>query len=270
MKSEWKELPDWTNPDDYAFLDNATPEVWAWEFLRRNPEYKKDWENYIKSDVNMNPSGFKLEQNSNKIKKLYAVMEKEGIHYFPPPKGNIELYANKWCLNWFYDPQKQYQQGVKFIKVIPFPQHIYLAEDMDEFLVDKEMGNTNALIVKEDFVALVFDFSYPITKQLQIAKKTLNQLIKRYEATEKEEDAVKPSFWKRHLRVLDAQRTIPSITDYAISAQLGKEENKGAKKDKANKEGKNYITAAQGMLLAYRKILWHNLVPKKNTPKKLH
>ena len=43
LKSDWKELPDWQNETDYAFLDDAPLEVWVWEFLRRSMHYRRYW-----------------------------------------------------------------------------------------------------------------------------------------------------------------------------------------------------------------------------------
>lgn len=34
---------DWKNPQDYEFIKELNPDHLAWEFLRRNPDYKKDW-----------------------------------------------------------------------------------------------------------------------------------------------------------------------------------------------------------------------------------
>ena len=36
-------MPNWKNPDDYPG-DDASRDVMKWEFLRRNPEFKKDFE----------------------------------------------------------------------------------------------------------------------------------------------------------------------------------------------------------------------------------
>ena len=36
----------WRNPDDYAYTRELSRELWAWEFLRRNPEYRKDWQEF--------------------------------------------------------------------------------------------------------------------------------------------------------------------------------------------------------------------------------
>ena len=35
---------DWQNPDDYDFLKSASAGQWAWEFLRRNPRYRAQWQ----------------------------------------------------------------------------------------------------------------------------------------------------------------------------------------------------------------------------------
>ena len=38
---------DWRNLGDYAFTQDLTPELWAWQFLRRNPGYRKDYDWFI-------------------------------------------------------------------------------------------------------------------------------------------------------------------------------------------------------------------------------
>lgn len=35
---------DWRNPDDYEFPEDFSVIRWAWEFLRRNPKYRQDWQ----------------------------------------------------------------------------------------------------------------------------------------------------------------------------------------------------------------------------------
>lgn len=37
-------MPDWKNPEDYAYTESLTPTGWAFEFLRRNPKYQADFE----------------------------------------------------------------------------------------------------------------------------------------------------------------------------------------------------------------------------------
>ena len=36
-------MPDWRHAEDYAFTADLTRHQWAWEFLRRNPDYRRRW-----------------------------------------------------------------------------------------------------------------------------------------------------------------------------------------------------------------------------------
>ena len=36
-------VPDWRSAAAYAYLNNLHPAELAWEFLRRNPEYQRDY-----------------------------------------------------------------------------------------------------------------------------------------------------------------------------------------------------------------------------------
>lgn len=42
-------MPDWKDPGDYHFTQDLTSELWAWQFLRRNPEYRKDYQWFIET-----------------------------------------------------------------------------------------------------------------------------------------------------------------------------------------------------------------------------
>ncbi len=42
--SDW--LPDWKEKAEYPASEDTAPDQWAWEFLRRNSEYQKDYEIY--------------------------------------------------------------------------------------------------------------------------------------------------------------------------------------------------------------------------------
>lgn len=38
------QAPDWSRADDYLWMDTLTPREWAWEFLRRNPDFQAAWQ----------------------------------------------------------------------------------------------------------------------------------------------------------------------------------------------------------------------------------
>ena len=37
---------NWKNPNEYPIPETTTPEMWAWEFVRRNESYQKDFAKY--------------------------------------------------------------------------------------------------------------------------------------------------------------------------------------------------------------------------------
>jgi hypothetical protein len=39
--------PDWRDPASYNYTRDLTREGWAWEFLRRNPNYRKSWRDQV-------------------------------------------------------------------------------------------------------------------------------------------------------------------------------------------------------------------------------
>ncbi|MFC1896810.1 transcriptional regulator domain-containing protein [Thermodesulfobacteriota bacterium] len=41
--------PEWRNPKDYAWVVNLTPSQLAWEFLRRNPDYLKEYDRHCRA-----------------------------------------------------------------------------------------------------------------------------------------------------------------------------------------------------------------------------
>lgn len=41
-------MPNWRYPDEYPSPKKLTHREWAWEFLRRNPDYRKEWEEALR------------------------------------------------------------------------------------------------------------------------------------------------------------------------------------------------------------------------------
>ena len=44
---------DWRNPEDYQFAKTLSPELWAWQFLRRNADYQGDYQWFIETWRNL-------------------------------------------------------------------------------------------------------------------------------------------------------------------------------------------------------------------------
>lgn len=180
-----KNRPDWKNPKKYEYVNGLSLNQLAWEFLRRNPEYVKDWDLCNKTPLRDKDSKFE--------KAFFEVSFKWGI------SGELK------------DPDKTYED----IKVdsdlgIAFEP---LGGD-DTFLLDKtEDEEIRILLGLPDFktgaININFNFLLPINPQLEVAKKRLYSLQK--SAKEKWNLKTRKAFkprkdeWILLLRVLDAE-----------------------------------------------------------------
>ena len=43
--------PDWRSPSDYEYLKQLDRAGLSWEFLRRNPEYQKDFARIVEATI---------------------------------------------------------------------------------------------------------------------------------------------------------------------------------------------------------------------------
>ena len=83
MKPDW--LPDWKDPTAYPNPENTNAEQWAWEFLRRNSEYQRDyvlWKEAHKG--NYQPKGELTHQMIEEFNRRTAV-----THNFPSPTMSV-------------------------------------------------------------------------------------------------------------------------------------------------------------------------------------
>lgn len=78
---------DWKSEEDYAFTTGLTNAEWAWEFLRRLPNYRADWIN-----ANDQQEKFSKHQKGNK----FIMHENPFVIFDPPiPQG---VSPNDWVL----------------------------------------------------------------------------------------------------------------------------------------------------------------------------
>lgn len=284
-KFEWKELPDWSNPDDYKFLDGAKPEVWAWEFLRRNPDYRSDWQKIdnLKSKHGRkwaslseahvcNPPKRKGETERRWMSRVVADVNGEygGVD---PVKVRLDVcFAEKWGLKKLYNPYKRHSQGVFFIKPdSDFPRMIVLAEEFERFIESGDQGNgIEFQKVMSNYAMIVFDITRPVDGQGKLAEDLLRKWKKKMLAAKlinkNEGHSNKVDVWLRHIRVLDARRTSPRVTSAALAKHLGGQKSISHKKS-LQKEGETFIKLAKKMASSgYRKAIFYDGIPYQITP----
>jgi len=189
--------PNWRKPEDYDWLDSATPAQWAWEFLRRNPEYINAWERYVDA--------------------ICTQQERPG-----PPYADELNGAWEWgFIGNYLDPNKSHSD-IKFIPkieagfVMMIPKQRHKGVRFVGSLPDYKTGD----------VLLKFNFLQKDTEsQLKAAQKELFRL--RQEAKERGSIIAKASKlrhdqedWKLLLRMVDAGVEIPKLKAKEIARVL--------------------------------------------------
>ena len=279
LKFEWKELPDWKD-DDYwkLFEQSATQPSIAWEFLRRKPEYRADyarlaelmsqgtgWRNADAAKVYFPP------RHPDESKNRWMSRIVQDFNLDPTITPLDVFLANKWGMEAIHDPFLPFTPTVRFLEPgRDFPRLVSRPEDFDELIVAGDLEAGGDIPVIADWCApLVFDITRPLDAQLEQAGRVLRQYRQRLKTEGRFNKAAgmneKPDVWVRHLRVIDALRTLPKPTSEQIAIVLGDNATKDALKHERRKQGGNFIREARKKLNAdHRRILL--AAPRKNPP----
>lgn len=242
---------------DYEYLKGESIDLWAWQFLRRNDEYRSQWKNKSKSLY-----------EKNLAKTDFGKFLTDEMMAETPDPG-----AQKWGLSCGYEnPDRQ-------IPIVGFSPRIFGRmipdligiEEESKQITDryKQLGEKDEFIKKllsdvifrqnkaeipEGSAAVVFDLSLPIKPQVKHAKQLLMK-VQQQEIAAGRVNRQNPSIPKslfdlytRYLRILDAKEENNSsaqiagvifpteINDYPNFTPRHKiEQNYKAAKDLVNK-----------------------------------
>lgn len=164
---------DWTQPENYLFTQNLSADEWAWEFLRRNKNYRREWSDFmttwnaLEAEYGKPPNrdfcAWKLDERAwipavqcsesdcrvdeDKVLIECAMGARWGFHKFPPdPEDDKAVAENR--LIW-----RELTHRDEMIEVSGEDRD-YLGEDQGK-------------------LALGFDLSKPVREQLEQAKRYL-------------------------------------------------------------------------------------------------
>lgn len=232
-------LKDWKNEEEYKYLDKYTAEseLWAWEFLRRNAEYRKDWN-----------TAFVIWGKNNKsdAPNYWAQLFGSSCssENYRPETILFNDARNKWGLlfNEIIDPDVD-KPLVEYPYSLFYTYGYYYEKDDLDNLPD----------LKSTEVLAVFDMAKPIQQQLEYFKAILedyqNDLIA-YSTLRIPYVINKPIYWKDQLRIFDAKAA--GSTDKEIAPVIYNEETY----NNAQKKVKNGYKSAVNMINGgYRNIL---------------
>lgn len=222
---------DWRNKKDYDYMDNHTPDLWAWEFLRRNPDYINDWERAL------SPYLDDLQAEALRLTAFFRGNEK----YSLIPGFNKEVYLRDLTeeerkpfierLHWYYDVNKVVDMvafdearsrwglmvNMIFNPNIDMPTRVFYPTFFYQYgPVYSKKDALPDLLSSE--VVVVFDLSKPIQQQLEHFKVLLEEEqmhLRIYSDLDIANVKNKPQYWKDHLRIFDARES--GATDKEIA-----------------------------------------------------
>lgn len=160
-KLNWRELKD------YEFADTLNGKKWAWEFLRRNPDYIKEW-------------GKELPLEFDRIKILLSDPELknepslEGYRKNTPESSHFVIaghslkYFKKWGILNLVNPEQDN----------PFPNPFSQFQSFKHGTVKGgNFGNFNNISLG-NYCSIVFDMTHPLKPQIANAQKLLLEIQK--------------------------------------------------------------------------------------------
>lgn len=178
--------PDWRNPADYPAPEGTSPRRWAWEFLRRNPDYRADWEafaNRLRAAAGTRPAlalavrhelnGEIADENSRLMLTAWFVEHEqleEGIDNGRPVRAPFDRWlARKWGLRQLENPE-----GIQPPQWETTTSAISLPGPYADHLTPEGRDRTGK-------VALTFDVSLPMAPQIESAANYLRIVADRWQ-----------------------------------------------------------------------------------------
>jgi len=178
-------MPDWRKAEDYAYTEGLTLHEWAWEFLRRNPEYRADWAS-LQDKI----------ASGELIRDMNATTE-ANAHY-----ASMNL-AGKWDLYTMDDPYKAAIER-------HFRPHFRYTTDVSILQGDTGQGAYRDGVLWVHWPlnpALRFNLLVPIEPQLEVARQILTRLRNQLKVADKvrvRTGKPQPDKFPLYVRVLDA------------------------------------------------------------------
>jgi len=198
MPPRW--LPDWQNPAQYPNPAQASRVDWAWEFLRRNPDYQRLWSHLIKPSYKR------------------AHVKFSWRHVVPPAQlvsNRIRPYLHCTAGNY---PLAIFRARFGIVTVPPNPSEPKPKLRFDPEVIRyarkplKRGGTPPAWTysvtanLQDHEVLIWFDLRWPIEAQLKSAKKLLKQQINQNLPKGNQfQFRIRPQQYARYLRLLDAK-----------------------------------------------------------------
>lgn len=213
--------PYWETAGDYAYTKSLDRVGWAWEFLRRNPEYRKDFEALSCGEFDewaYEPPKKTSETVTQWVSR--CILENGSDPQRFRPEHNL---ARKWGLSdRLYHPAKRADELKNNGNPVQFdvdvdPEFIEQWEHLFDIPVIEEPGGVS--VVRRDRLVVMFDLTGSITPQFAKVKKKFAQAQKNlYADVTKKGAAGKP----KATAFLQGIRALDALGEGASNHEIGK------------------------------------------------
>lgn len=181
-------MRNWRDPDEYAFTEDLKPWQWAWQFLRRNPKYRDDFQTILEK------FNAREDEYSQRVSKRLAPGEE------PESIPNAEC-RRKWFIWYYLNPKIELPTTDPFVEI-----------------VDLYMSNTHLWPLQPHEATLRLDLQLPLVPQLELARAILaprqRNMSKRGELKLRQPRRHRHK-WPLYLRLLDGVEVGASYKDLA-------------------------------------------------------
>ncbi len=200
-------MRNWRDPEDYCFTEGLPPWRWAWEFLRRNPDYQVDFHDAIRR-LNAREGEYAAEAEILDATG-YSKPEGEWVDSVPSKQSR-----EKWLLWYYLNPELDVPGISPFLEF----GRLYVWEQRLRPLQDYE-------------VLVRVDLRFPIQPQLALARGPLARRQRNQAGRgdfRRRAPRNQPKQWRLYLRLLDARAvdtTYEEIAEvlFGIDAQSPKD-----------------------------------------------
>lgn len=192
---------DWRKSADYRDLIKFMPDRWAWEFLRRNPEYIQEWEKELPLELERIKEMLSDPENKDKPElEGYRKNTPESTHFSIGEMLSGKVYK-KWGIHKLVNPEQD----------CPFPNPFNQRRSFA--LGNIKGGDIGYGKYIEDnllkpYVPIVYNIMRPLKPQFVNAQKTLLEMQR--ERVQKGRIVIRNAkkhegHWVDYLRILDAK-----------------------------------------------------------------
>jgi len=202
---------DWKDANNYHYLDELDGSQWAWEFLRRNPEYIKDYTWFIANWYELELRYGKSPVHDNKAWKKDPLSSRKSVF-----DGDIlpieDWLGQKWGFYKFPLEPK--------INAIKAAGNIAWREQPEDAIAIDENNLTDYLL-HDTRIGLGFDTALPLKYQLEHARDYLVSMQQQLKKHHPEKFCTISNHrlrWTDYLRMLDGVRTDNKQT---VAMELG-------------------------------------------------